>query len=403
MTISQLVFDPYSEAFFNDPYDIYRRLRTEAPVYHDDKYGFYALSRHEDVANALKDFETYSSSKGPDLEIVKREAGNELTVRMVIMMDPPEHRHMRSLVNKVFTPRAIAAQEGMVAEVIDDILSRVERSGFDIVEDFAALFPVEVITRMLGVPEEQRQNVRIWMDAAMERELGSYAMLPRGQEANIATGAMYYDLIQQRRKQPKDDMISKLITVTIEREDGTPSGLDDIEVAAFASLLGGAGAETVTKLVGNAAMTFSRFPDQWQILLDDRSKVPAAVEELLRYEAPAQYLVRYTLKDVHLHGTTIPAGNPVLLIVGSANRDGDAFTDPDAFDIERDRAQAQNIGLGYGVHSCLGAALARMESRIALTRMLDFMPCYEIDFEHCTRVHQAQTTGWARIPARVVT
>ena len=154
--------------------------------------------------------------------------------------------------------------------------------------------------------------------------------------------------------------------------------LDDFEIAGFATLLGGAGAETVTKLIGNAAVTFAQNPDQWQKLLDDRSKIPAAVEELLRYEAPAQYNVRRSMREVALHGVTIPAGKPVFLLGGSANRDPEAFTDADTFDIDRDRTEAQNLGFGYGVHSCLGAALARMESAIALERLLDFMPRYEV-------------------------
>ena len=195
----------------------------------------------------------------------------------------------------------------------------------------------------------------------LEREYGNVATPEEGIQAGIETGLIYYNIIQERRADPQDDMISDLIAVEVER-DGVATKLDDIEIAAFASMLGGAGAETVTKLLGNAVVTFAEHPDQWQMLLDDRSRIPAAVEELLRWEAPAQYLVRYSMKDVELHGTTIPAGNPVLLCLGSANRDERAFTDADTFDINRDRSQAQNLGLGYGTHSCLGAALARMES-----------------------------------------
>jgi cytochrome P450 len=396
---SHVVFDPFSEDFFNHPYETYRRMRAEAPVYYSEEYDFYALTRHSDVAAAFKDFETYSSSKGIDLGMVK--AGQPVPP-LVIMMDPPDHRRMRSLVNKVFTPRAIESQRAMVTEQIDRFLNAVDSAEFDVVHDFSALFPVEVITRMLGVPAENRQQIRLWLDIQLSREYGSFEMSEAGMNAGIETGLFYYNLIKERRATPADDMISRLIAVEVERDDGTMTSLDDVEITGFASLLGGAGAETVTKLIGNAVVTFAKNPDQWQKLLDDRSKIPAAVEELLRFEAPAQYVVRYSMVDVELHGTTIPAGKPVLLVAGSANRDGDAFTDPDTFDIDRDRSEAQNVGLGYGLHSCLGAALARMESAIALDRLLDFMPRYEIIEDGLKRVAMTNVAGWSNVPVRVL-
>jgi cytochrome P450 len=399
LTKPQVVFDPFSQEFFNDPYPIYRRMRDEAPVYYNEQYDFYALTRHEDVAAAFKDFETYSSSRGIDLQMVK---SGEPPPPLIIMMDPPDHRHMRSLVNKVFTPRAIGAQRPMVTEQIERFLGAVDPHRFDVVAHFSALFPVEVITRMLGVPEKFRQHVRLWLDKALEREPGNIDMPEAGLKANIDIAMMYFNLIQERRAHPRDDMISSLIAAEVEREDGTVTRLDDVEIAGFASLLGGAGAETVTKLIGNAVVTFSHNPEQWQKLLDDRSKIPAAIEELLRYEAPAQYVVRYSMRDVRLHDAVIPAGKPVLLVAGSANRDDDAFTDADRFDIDRDRTEAQNIGLGYGVHSCLGAALARMESAVALDRLLDFMPRYEVLTEGLKRVFMTNVAGWSSVPVRVL-
>ena len=396
---SKLVFDPFSDDFFNAPYDTYRRMRDEAPVYYSERYDFYALTRHADVTAAMKDVETFSSSRGIDLEMVQ--SGNPVPP-LIIMMDPPEHRRMRSLVNKVFTPRAVERQRQLVVEQIDRFLAEAAESGvFDVVQDFSALFPVEVITKMLGVPPELRQQVRLLLDKTLEREYGKVEMPEAGIQAGMETGLMYYNIIQDRRAAPQDDMISDLIAVELER-DGTTTKLDDVEIAGFASMLGGAGAETVTKLLGNAVVTFSQYPEQWQMLLDDRSRIPAAVEELLRWEAPAQYLVRYSLKDIELHGTTIPADNPVLLCVGSANRDERAFTDADTFDIDRDRAEAQNVGLGYGVHSCLGAALARMESSVALDKLLDFMPSYEIVQDGLRRVAMTNVIGWHNVPVRVL-
>jgi cytochrome P450 len=398
VTTSNVVFDPFSSDFFNAPYATYQRMRDEEPVYYNQNYGFYALTRHADVAVAIRDFETFSSARGIDLEMVQ---SSNPVPPLMILMDPPEHRRMRSLVNKVFTPRAVERQRQLVVEQIDRFLAATNPDEFDVVQDFSALFPVEVITRMLGVPAELRQTVRLLLDKALEREYGKVEMPEEGIQAGIETGLLYYNIIQERHANPQDDMISDLIAVEVER-DGVATKLDDVEIAGFASMLGGAGAETVTKLLGNAVVTFAEHPDQWQMLLDDRSRIPAAVEELLRWEAPAQYLVRYSMKDIELHGSTIPAGNPVLLCVGSANRDERAFTDADTFDINRDRGQAQNLGLGYGVHSCVGAALARMESSVALDKLLDHMPRYAIVQEGLRRVAMTNVIGWSNVPVRVL-
>ena len=401
MTKAKLVFDPYSEDFFNGAYDTYRRMREEAPVYYSEEHDFYALTRHADVAPAFRDHETYSSAYGIDLATV-RSGGVPEGQKSIIFMDPPEHRHLRSLLNKVFTPRAIQAQKEMVTEKVEKYLTRADPDGFDAVQEFTGPFPVEVITTMLGVPEEHAQKIRHWIDESLTREPGQVEFSDRAMEINIQTGMFYYNLVMERRAEPRDDLFSRLIAAEVDCDNGEKRTLDDIEIAGFATLLGGAGAETVTKLVGSAVYLFAKFPDQWRKLLDDRGKIPAAVEELLRFEAPSQYQVRRSMRDVHLHGTTIPEGNPVFLINGSANRDGEAWTDPDKFDIDRNRTEAQNLGLGYGVHSCLGAALARMESAIALEKLLDFMPRYEVDFDNCNRVHMQNVAGWQNIPVKVL-
>jgi cytochrome P450 len=399
VTTTRVVFDPFSEEFFNGPWETYRRMQEEAPVYYSEEYDFYALTRHDDVAAGLKDFETYSSAYGIDLSMVR---SGERPPQAIIFMDPPDHRHMRSLLNKVFTPRAIESQRQMVTEKVDKYLNAVDPDRFDAVQDFSGPFPVEVITTMLGVPEERAQQIRHWIDESLTREPGQVEVGESGMQANINTAMLYYDLVTQRRAEPRDDLFTKLIKAEIECEDGVKRQLDDLEIAGFATLLGGAGAETVTKLVGNAPVVFGRHPEQWQKLLEDRSKVPAAVEELLRYEAPSQYQVRRSMKDVHLHGVTIPAGKPIFLINGAANRDPEAWTEPDKFDIDRDRTEAQNMGFGYGIHSCLGAALARMESAIALERLLDFMPRFEVDWAGCQRVHMQNVLGWKNVPVRVL-
>lgn len=399
MTKAQVIFDPFSEEFFNNPFDMYRRMREDAPLYYNEDSDFYALTRHEDVSAALKDHEAFSSSRGCDLAMVQ---SDEPPQKSIIFMDPPDHRHMRSLLNKAFTPRMIQSQRDTVVEQIDHHLSLIDSDEFDVVQDFSGPFPVEVITRMAGVDPEYRQQVRHWIDTSLSREPGQIGYSEAGMQANIDTGIYYYGLVQKRRENPQDDMISRLIAAEIPGEDGQMRRLDDIEITGFATLLGGAGAETVTKLVGTAMVLFARNPEQWQKLLDDREKVGAAVEELLRYEGPVQYNVRYTLKDAHVPSGTIPAGKAVFLISAAANRDPDAFTDADTFDIERDRTEAQNLGLGYGIHSCLGAALARMESAIALEKLLDFMPRYEVKWDELQRVHMQNVAGYSHVPVRVL-
>lgn len=401
---AEVVFDPFSADFYSDPHAWYPRLRAEAPVFYNETHDFYALSRHADVAAGLKNFATYSSAYGVDLGMVRR--GEKVPAKMIISIDPPEHRIMRSLVNKVFTPRAIEALRVMVGDTIDrflaDALRAGEHSEFDVVQDFSVYFPVDVITQMLGVPEEYRQQVRLWIDESLHREPGQIDMSEGGKQAMAETWLMYYQLIKERREHPRDDMISALIAAEVTREDGTVDRLKDSEIAGFTTLLGGAGAETVTKLVGSAVYTFAKHPEQWQQLLDDRSKVGVAIEELLRYDSPVQYNVRRSTTEVTLHGVTIPAGAPVFLLGASANRDPDAWTAPDVFDINRDRTEAQNLGFGYGIHSCLGAALARLESSIALNKLLDLMPRYEVRWDGCRRVSMQNVSGWANVPVRIL-
>jgi cytochrome P450 len=400
VTKPKVVFSPVSPEYFENPYDVYKRMRDEAPLYYDEEEDFYALTRHEDVAAAFKDHESFSSARGCDLGMVR---SGDVPSKSIIFMDPPDHRHMRSLLNKAFTPRAIQSQRETVVELIDHYLGKVDPNNFDVVQDFSGPFPVEVITRMAGVPEDFRQQVRHWIDTSLQRKPGQIELDEENMQANIDSGMYYYGLVQERRKNPQDDMISRLIAAEVPGDNGEMRRLDDIEITAFTSLLGGAGAETVTKLVGSAVVEFARHPDQWQMLLFDRSLLPAAVEELLRYVGPVQYNVRYTLKEVEVPSGTIPAHKPVFLLQAAANRDPRAFDDGETFDITRDRTQAQNLGLGYGIHSCLGAALARLESAIALEKLLDFMPRYEVDFDKCKRVQMQNVVGWKHVPVKVLT
>lgn len=395
-------FDPFSDEYFTDPTEVYRRLRDEAPVYYSEQYGFYALSRFADVVAAHRDWKAFSSAYGIDLNTLSKDPELIKSFRSIIMMDPPEHDRFRSLVSRVFTPRAVTALEPMVREAICSFLAPLEdRDEFDAVADFSALFPVEVISRMLGVPEGERQQIRHWVDLTLHREPGSLEPTPEGMEALHAQGAYFYGLTREKREDPGDDMLSRLTQVTVDRGDGVETGLDDAEITGFATLLGGAGAETVTKLVGNAVVLFAQHPDQWQKILDDPEKIPGAVEEMLRYLPPSQYQGRFSVEERTYEGSgTIPAGFPVLLLTGAATRDPRAYEDPDTFDVER--PANVSIGFGHGVHSCLGAALARMESRIALEELTQRYRRLEVDDAGLRRVHMANVAGYSNVPVRAV-
>jgi cytochrome P450 len=402
MSAAAVEFDPFSDEYFDDPTEVYRRLRDEAPVYFSERYGFYALSRYADVVAAHKDWQGLSSSHGVDLSTMSRDPELIRSFRSIIMMDPPEHDRLRSLVSRVFTPKAVTALEPMVREVVRDFLTPLEgRADFDVVADFSALFPVEIISRMLGVPAEDRQQIRLWLDESLHREPGSMEPTAAGQQAMLESGIYWYELVGEKRKHPADDMLTRLTQVEVERDDGQESTLDDAEIAGFASLLGGAGAETVTKLIGNAIVLFSRFPDQWRKLAADPSLMPRAVEEILRYLPPSQYQGRFSVQDRQLEGGTVKAGFPVLLLTGAATRDPRAYDRPDDFDVEREPSVA--IGLGHGVHSCLGAALARMESRIAIEEVLARWDRLEVDESGLRRVHMSNVAGFANVPVAAVT
>jgi cytochrome P450 len=396
----KIEFDPFGDEYFNDPSDVYRRLRDEAPVYFSEKYGFYALSRFADVLAAHRDWETFSSAHGIDLSTLSKDSELIQSFRSIIMMDPPEHDRLRALVSRVFTPKAVTALEPMIREVICSFLEPLDGAAeFDAVADFSANFPVEVIARILGMPEADRQPFRKRLDISLHREHGQLDVSEENMAAIVETGAYFYELAVEKRKNPGDDMMSRLTQVTVDRGDGTETGLDDIEITGFAGLLGGAGAETVTKLVGNAVVLFGQHPEQWEKILDDPEKIPRAVEEILRILPPSQYQGRFSRADREFDGVTLPAGFPVLLITGAATRDPRAFENPDEFDIER--VPGISIGFGHGVHSCLGAALARMESRIALEELARRWRRFEIDDAGLQRVHMSNVAGYSHVPVRV--
>lgn len=396
------VFDPYSETFFEDPWEVYRAMRDEAPVYHHPELGFYAVSRYDDCVEVHRDHRTYSSTRGVTLDQLRSAAFGSAVERTgsIIMMDPPEHERMRKLVNRAFTARRIAGWEPVARRVICGFLDELAGAGsFDVVRDLSGPFPVEVISEILGVPAADRQQLRHWADALLEREVGNPFPPDSAMEAAVAFFAYMHDLVVERRAHPGTGMIDDLIAAEVETDDGGSERLDDLDVAYFTALLTAAGAETVTKLVGNGVMTFAEHPDQQAALVADPSLVAPAVEEVLRWRAPSQYQGRFSVADREFHGVTIPAGNPVLIVTGAANRDPRAYRDPDRFDITRD--QPMPISFGHGIHYCIGAHLARLEGQIAFDELYRRWPDLHVDLDGIRYVHMTNVAGPSSVPVQV--
>jgi cytochrome P450 len=392
-------FDPFSTEFFEDPWEVFQWLREEAPAYHNEEIGFWALSRYDDCAEAHRDVATYTSTRGLSLDQLTSTDFHHV-VRgsdMMILMDPPDHERMRKLVNRAFTPRRIAEWEPVVRSVIDEVLDPLTGAdSFDAVVDFAGPFPVEVICTIVGVPKADRQQIRHWTDASLEREVGNPFPTTAGIEATIANGQYMLALVADKRRAPSDDMIGHLIEAEVERSDGHRDHLTDHEIASFINLLTSAGSETVTKLVGNGVMAFADHPDELAQLQADPGLAAGAVEEVLRWRAPSQYQGRYSLRDRDWHGVTIPAGNPVLLITGAANRDPRTYDDPDRFDI--DREAPLGISFGHGIHYCIGAHLARLEGKVAFTELYRRWPALDVDLDGVEWVHMSNVAGPSRVP-----
>jgi len=392
-------FDPLSEEFFERPYEVYRWLREEAPVYHNERIGFWALSRYDDCVEAHRDVATYTSTRGLTLaQLTSAEFGDVVDhIGSMIMMDPPMHDRMRKLVNRAFTPRRIAEWQPVVQQVIGGLLDGLDGAGaFDAVADFSGPFPVEVICTIVGVPAGDRQQIRHWTDSMLELEVGNPFPTAAGISASIALSEYMLALVADKRRNPSDDMIGHLIEAEVEREDGTVERLDDTEVGQFISLLAAAGAETVTKLVGNGVTTFAEHPDELARLQSDPSLAASAVEEVLRWKAPSQYQGRYALADREWHGVTIPAGSPLLIVTGAANRDPRAYDDPDRFDIGREAPLG--ISFGHGIHYCIGAHLARLEGKVAFTELYRCWPDLQVDLDAVQYVHMSNVAGPSSVP-----
>ena len=394
--MTDVYWDPFDTEIDTDPYDTWRRLRDEAPLYRNDRYDFWALSRFADVEAAHRDARTFCSGHGTVLELMSpdRYPGGQM-----IFMDPPEHTRLRALVSRAFTPRRVEALEDRIRELSADFLDRLSgRDSFDYVQDFAVYLPSMVISSLLGVPLEDQEELRKLIDQVFHIEPGVGMVNDVSLTAQIEINTYIRSQLEACLAHPRDDMLTDLSVAEI-TDDGVTRRLTLAEAADFANLLISAGTETVARLLGWASVILAEHPDQRAELAANSALLPNAVEELLRYEAPSPVQGRWTTRDVDVQGEVLPAGSKVLLLTGSAGRDERAYADADRFDIHR--SFDLHMSFGYGIHFCLGAALARMEGRIALEETLKRFPEWDVDHEHVVRLHTSTVRGFARVPILV--
>jgi cytochrome P450 len=380
-------FNPYSYEFHDDPFPVYKTLRDDAPCYRNDALGFWALSRYDDVVAALHDPDTYCNRYGITLE-----DANPLP--MLLTTDPPEHTRLRRLVSRAFTPRRVADLEPSVRALSVQYLDALDdRDHADLISDYAALLPMDVISKLLGVPDGDQEQLRKWSDALLHREEGNPDVTPEGIEAATHLYKYFSAFVTDKRVHPGgDDFTAALIAAEADGEQ-----LDDLQVVGFCFLLIIAGNETTTKLLGNCLLALQRFPSERAKVLADSTRIPDAVEETLRFEGSTQVMARTVAQPVAVHGEQLAVGDKVLLLLGSGNRDERVWERADVYDIDR-AWPTHHLGFGHGIHVCLGAALARLEMRVSLEEFLQRHPRYEIDTAGLERVHSGNVRGYSRMP-----
>lgn len=390
-----LVFDPYDYDFHEDPYPYYRRLRDEAPLYRNDDLNFWALSRHKDVLQGFRNSTALSNRHGVSLDPISR---NDEAHRVMsfLALDDPAHLRLRTLVSKGFTPRRIRELEGRVTKIaVQHLDAALQHETFDYVDEFAGKLPMDVISELMGVPDEDRVRIRALADGVMHREDGVADVPASAMQASAELLVYYADMVKQRRRQASDDLTSALIEAEIDGDK-----LTDDEIMAFLFLMVVAGNETTTKLLANAAYWGAKNPDQLAPVFDDHDLIAPWVEETLRYDTSSQILARLVSEDLSLYDTTIPKGDVLLLLAGSANRDDRVFENPDEYRIGRDIG-SKLVSFGSGAHFCLGAHLARMEARVALAELFKRIRGYEVDESAAVRVHSSNVRGFAHLPIAV--
>jgi cytochrome P450 len=393
----ELVLDPYDYDFHEDPYPYYKRLRDEAPLYRNEDLGFWALSRHSDVHQGFRNSTTLSNRDGVSLDPVARGPHAAQTMSF-LAMDDPAHLRLRTLVSKGFTPRRIRELEAGVVELaVQHLDTMVERAAggsttVDFVAEFAGKLPMDVISELMGVPVADRDQVRAWADGVMHRDDGVNDVPKSAIEASINLMVYYQAMIAERRKKPADDLTSALLEAEIDGDR-----LTDQEILGFMFLMVIAGNETTTKLLASAAFWGHKNPDQLASVYTDLSRVPLWVEETLRYDTSSQILARTVSGELTLYDTTIPEGDILVLLPGSGHRDERVFENPDDYVIGREIGP-KLLSFGSGAHFCLGAHLARMEARVALTEFFKRVKGYEVDEANSVRVHSSSVRGFAHLP-----
>jgi cytochrome P450 len=390
--MSEVYYDPYDVDINADPYPTYARLLAEAPAYHNGRYDFWALSRHADVEQALVDWRTFSNTRSDILDIIR--SGVELPPGVILFEDPPVHTMHRGLMSRVFTPRRMAALEDQVREFCVRCLDPlVGSSGFDIIAELGSMLPMRVIGMLLGIPEQDQVAVRNRTDANLRTVPGRPMQV---KQENVARGDHFADYIEWRAEHPSDDLMTQLLDAEFEDEHGDKRTLTRQEVLTYTAVLAGAGNETTGRLIGWLAKVLAEHPDQRREVVEDRSLIPRVIDETLRFEPTGHATARYVMHDIEVHGTTIPAGSPVLLLLAAANRDPRRYTDPDRYDIHR--PDIQHLTFGYGLHFCLGANLARLEGRVALDELLTRFPEWDVDYEGMKLAPTSTVRGWERLP-----
>ncbi len=385
-------FDPYDVGINADPYPTYARLREEAPIYYNEQYDFWALSRHEDVQKALVNWQTFSSTRSDILDIIK--AGIDLPAGVILFEDPPVHTMHRGLMSRVFTPRRMALLADQVRQFCVRCLDPlVGSAGFDIVAELASIMPMRVIGMLLGIPEQDQIAVRNKSDATLRTEPGKPMDV---KEEKVANGDMFADYIDWRAEHPSDDLMTQLLTAEFEDEHGETRKLTRQEVLTYTAVIAGAGNETTGRLIGWLAKVLADHPDQRCAVVEDRSLIPKVIDETLRFEPTGHATARFTAQDVEYYGTTVPAGSPVLLILASANRDPRRYENPDVYNIYR--GDIQHLTFGYGLHFCLGANLARLEGQVALDELLNRWPEWDIDYNNIKLAPTSTVRGWEQMP-----
>jgi len=393
-TGSDVYYDPYDVEINADPYPTYRRLREEAPLYYNEPYDFFAVSRAADVERGLVDRDTFISGRGAILEIIK--SGVEMPPGLVIFEDPPTHTIHRSLMSRMFTPKKVAGLEDEIRELCARCMDPLVGSGgFDVVEAIGRVVPMQVISKLLGIPEQDQEAVRARSDENLRTEAGK----PMEIDEDFIDPSHFGEYVDWRAEHPSDDIMTELLHVEFDDEHGERRRLTREELTTYLTVVAGAGNETTTKLIGWFTKLLAEHPDQRAAVVADRGLVPNAVEEVLRYEPPGPHLARYVAEDVEIHGRTVPAGSALLLIAASANRDPERWDDPDRFDVRR--TTAGHVTFGYGAHFCLGAALARLEGRVVLDEMLQRWPDWEVDLDAAYLAPTSTVRGYETLPMRV--